>query len=99
MPPAPVGPDRLAALGAALTPVRDRARAAAEEVLEHYPEVGDRETQAALDDFVDQAADLLREIDAASDELVTRLQVAARQAEPFALDQRGHVPHEDEVPR
>jgi hypothetical protein len=99
MPPAPVGPDRLAALGAALAPLRDCARAAAEEVLEHYPEVGDRETQAALDDLVDQAADLLREIDAGAGELAARLQVAARQAGPFALDQRGHVPHDDGVAR
>ena len=99
MPPAPVGRDPLAALGAALGPLRDCARAGAEEVLEHYPEVGDRETQRAVDDFVDQAADLLRELDAAATDLAARLQVVARQAGPFGLDQRGHVVHEDEVPR
>jgi hypothetical protein len=99
MPPAPVGPDRLAALGAALAPVRDCARAAAAEVLEHYPEVGDRETQAAVDDLVDQAADLLREIDAGAGELAARLQVAERQARPSALDRQDPVPHDDGVPR
>jgi hypothetical protein len=99
MPPAPVGPDRIAALGAALPPLRDCARAGAEEILAHYPEVGDRETQAAVDDFVDQAADLLREVDAGTTDLAARLQVAARQAGPFALDRRGHVLHDDEVPR
>ena len=78
--------------------MRDCARSGADEVLEHYPEVGDREVQSALDALVDQAADLLRELDAAATDLEGRVRVAARQAGPFALDDRGHRLH-DEVPR
>ena len=47
MPPASVDPDRLRLLGAALAPLRECAREGAEEVLSQFPEVGDRETQAA----------------------------------------------------
>jgi hypothetical protein len=99
MPPAPVGPDRLAPLVQALTAVRDAARAGAEELLEHYPELGDRDTQSSVDEVVDHAADLLRELDAAATELVGRFSVAARQAAPPGLDDRATVLDDDEVHR
>ncbi|TPG19277.1 hypothetical protein [Pedococcus bigeumensis] len=80
MPPASVDPDRLRSLGAALGPLRECAREGAEEVLAPFPELGDRETQAALDGWVDQLADLLREIEATGSDLADRLRVAALNA-------------------
>ena len=80
MPPAPVDPDRLRSLGAALRPLRECAGQGAEEVLAQFPEVGHRETQAALDSWVEQAADLLREIDATASDLADVLRVAALNA-------------------
>jgi hypothetical protein len=77
MPPASVDPDRLRSLGAALGPLRECAREGAEEVLAEFPDVGDRETQAALDLWVEHLADLLREIDATGSDLADRLRVAA----------------------
>ena len=77
MPPASVDTDRLRSLGAALGPLRECAREGAEEVLAELPEVGDRETQAALDSWVEHLADLLREIDATGADLADRLRVAA----------------------
>jgi sugar phosphate isomerase/epimerase len=77
MPPASVDPERLRSLGAALAPLRDCAREGADEVLAHFPEVRDRETQAVLDAWVDQVADLLREVDATAADLAARLRVAA----------------------
>ena len=77
MPPASVDPDRLRSLGAALGPLRECAREGAEEVLAQFPELGDRETQAAVDGWVEQLADLLREIDATGSDLADRLRVAA----------------------
>jgi hypothetical protein len=81
MPPASVDPDRLRSLGAALGPLRTCAREGAEEVLSQFPEVGDRETQAALDSWVEHLADLLREIDATGSDLADRLRVAALNAD------------------
>ena len=80
MPPASVDPDRLRSLGAALGPLRKCARDGAEEVLSQFPEVGDRETQAALDSWVEHLADLLREIDATGSDLADRLRVAGLNA-------------------
>jgi hypothetical protein len=80
MPPASVDPDRLRSLGAALGPLRECAREGAEELLAQFPELGDRETQAALDSWVEHVADLLREIDAAGSDLADRLRVAALNA-------------------
>jgi hypothetical protein len=77
MPPASVDPGRLRSLGAALGPLHECTREGAEEVLAQFPEVGDRGTQAALDGWVDQLADLLREIDATTVDLAGRLRVAA----------------------
>ena len=73
MPPARVDPDRLRSLGAALEPLRECARDGAEEVLAQFPEMGDRETQLVVDAWVDQLADLLREIDATTTDLVGRV--------------------------
>ncbi|MEO5981226.1 MAG: hypothetical protein ABIQ13_02810 [Pedococcus sp.] len=77
MPPAQVAPEALRALGAALGPLRDCARSGADEVLDHLPEVGDRELQTVLDDYLDQVADLLREVDACVADVTGRLRVAA----------------------
>ncbi|SDP24661.1 hypothetical protein SAMN04489867_1847 [Pedococcus dokdonensis] len=73
MPPARVDPARPLLLGADLEPLRECVRAAAEEVLAQFPTVGDRETQAVVDGWVDQLADLLREIDATATELALRV--------------------------
>jgi len=80
MPSASVDPDRLRSLGAALGPLRECAKEGAEEVLAEFPDVGDRETQAALDSWVEHLADLLREIDATGSDLADRLRVAALNA-------------------
>ncbi len=80
MPPASVDPERLRSLGTALGPLRECAREGAEEVLTQFPELGDRQTQAALDGWVEQVADLLREIDATGSDLADRLRVAALNA-------------------
>lgn len=69
MPPARVHDDRPLLLGAGLAPLRDCVRAGADEVLAQFPTLGDRETQAALDGWVEQLADLLREVDATATEL------------------------------
>ena len=77
MPPAPVSPDRLLRLAAALAPLRECLRTGADEVLGLYPEVGDREAQSALEACLDQVADLLRGLDATTTELADRLRIAA----------------------
>ena len=79
---ASVDRDRVLALGSALAPWQECARAGADEVLAHLVEVGDRDTQSALDDYLDLVADLLREIDASTSDLAARLQIAAGRAEP-----------------
>ena len=91
MPPARVDPDRLRSLGAALGPLRECARDGAEEVLEQFPEVGDRETQAVLDGWVEQVADLLREIEATATDLAGQLHVASL-AEPTGPTDPGGLP-------
>jgi hypothetical protein len=80
MPSAAADPQRLLALSEALAPLRDAARRGADEVLGHYIEVGDRETQAVLDGYLEQAADALREIDSAATDLAGRLRVASQTA-------------------
>jgi hypothetical protein len=77
MPPARVDPDRLRSLGAALVPLREYARDGADEVLAQFPDVGHRDTQAVLDGWVEQLADLLREVDAAATDLAVTLRIAA----------------------
>ena len=78
MPPARVDPDRLRSLGAALEPLRECARDGAEEVLEQFPDLGDRETQAVLDGWVEQVADLLREVETTSTDLAGQLHLPGR---------------------
>lgn len=80
MPSASVDPERLLALSSALGPLREASRDGAEEVLGHFVEAGDRETQLAIEAFMDQAADTLRALDAAATELAGRLRVAAQSA-------------------
>lgn len=76
MPPAPVPPEALRRLGAALAALRGSAREGADEVLAHLPEVGDRGLQTALDDYLDQVADLLREVDASATDVAARLRLS-----------------------
>ena len=93
MPPARVDPDRLRSLGAALEALRECAGEAAEELLEHLPEVGDRETQAALDGWVEQVADLLRAVDATATDLAGGMRVASlAEHRPLADRQEGVRP-------
>jgi hypothetical protein len=73
MPREPVASDLLPALAAALAPVRDVARDGADEVLAHYPDLGDREVQSALERFLEQVADLLREVEASAVDLTAWL--------------------------
>jgi len=84
MPREPVASDPLPALAAVLAPVREVARAGADEVLAHYPELGDREAQSALETYLDQVADLLREIEASVADLVTRIGPLPRPESPAA---------------
>jgi hypothetical protein len=78
MPPAPADPGRLLALGTALGPWQECARGGADEVLAHLVEIGDRDTQLALDAYLDTVADLLRELDASATDLAARLGTAAQ---------------------
>ena len=80
MPAAPVGREGLDAFEARLRPLAACARAGADEVLDHYPEVGDRLTQRALDGYLDQLADLLREVEASTCDLADRVRVLSLSA-------------------
>jgi hypothetical protein len=72
-----VDPERLLGLGATLESLRTVARDGADEALEHFPEVGDRVTQNALDALLEQLADTLRAVDAEATEVAGRLRIAA----------------------
>ncbi|MDF2146376.1 hypothetical protein [Knoellia sp. p5-6-4] len=85
MPSSSVDPERLLGLGATLESLRSVARAGAEEVLGHFPEVGDRPTQNALDGLLEQLADTLRAVDAEATELAGRLRIAATSQRATAL--------------
>jgi hypothetical protein len=76
--PSSVDPARLVALDVRLDALRAVARDGAEEVLGHFPEVGDRPTQGALDGLLEQLADTLRAIEAEAGELTGRLRTAAQ---------------------
>lgn len=78
MPRTPVSPDPLPALEAALDAARGSAREGADEVLSHYPELGDRDTQSTLEAHLDQVADLLREVEASCAELCDRVRLSRR---------------------
>lgn len=75
-----VDPERLLALGTALADLRETARDGADEVLAHFPELGEREVQAAVDGLLEQLADTLRALDAEATELAGRLRIAAQSA-------------------
>ena len=87
MPRTPVPPDPLAALGAALEGVRAVARDGADEVLSHYPELGDREAQSTLEAYLDQVADLLREVEASCGDLSDRVRLGGGRGRPAATDE------------
>jgi hypothetical protein len=78
MPRTPVSPDPLPALEAALDAARGSAREGADEVLAHYPELGDRDTQSSLEAYLDQVADLLREVEASCADLSDRVRLTSR---------------------
>ncbi|GAA2739246.1 hypothetical protein GCM10009867_34520 [Pedococcus aerophilus] len=99
MPPAQVGPEALERLGAALGSLRECARSGADEVLDHLPEVGDRELQTVLDDYLDQVADLLREVEASATDVTGRLRVAAARRASSAQVAEGGVAALDDAPR
>jgi len=77
MPPAPVDPDRPRSLEAALRALGECARDGAQEVLSQFPELGDRQAQAALDAWVDQLADLLQAMHETAGELAGRVSMPA----------------------
>lgn len=99
MPPAPVSPDRLRALGAALVPLRECARTGAEEVLGLDPEIGDRSAQSALEACLDQVADVLRAIDDAASELADRLRLAASATSRTDDEVRASLDRAGQLPR
>lgn len=73
MPPSHPRPEDLAALSTALSDTGDHCAEAGEEILDHMVTVGDHSTQAELEDVVDRAADVLRELSATCRELVLSL--------------------------
>ncbi len=78
MPPSHPRPEDLATLSAALSDTGDHCAAAGEDLLDHLVTVGDHTTQAALEEVVDGAVDVLRELSASSRELVLSLGPEAR---------------------
>jgi hypothetical protein len=78
MPSEPGPADLTSALGAALAGLRENAGAGVEDVLDLFPVAGDRDTQRALDAYLEQVADLLREVEASAGELEATLGIAAR---------------------
>jgi hypothetical protein len=75
MSPAPAESSRLRILGDALAKLRDCAGAGADEVLGLYPDVGDRETQQAVESCLEDLADVLRRLDEGATSLVDDLYV------------------------
>lgn len=103
MPSSSVDPERLLGLGATLESLRAVARVGADEALEHFPEVGDRVTQNALDGLLEQLADTLRAVDAEATEVAGRLRIAATSApgparSPSPADFPGGSAAADDVP-
>ncbi|WP_270886522.1 hypothetical protein [Pedococcus sp. 5OH_020] len=62
MPLAPAGATPCPSPAEALASLRECAGAGATEVLDHFPALGDRQTQAALDEYVEHVAALLDEM-------------------------------------
>jgi len=96
MPSSSVDPARLVGLSGSLDALRAVARGGAEEVLGHFPEVGDRPTQSTLDDLLEQLADTLRAIEAEAGELTGRLRIAAQSAAQPHPDESGAASGADE---
>jgi len=92
MPPAQDGHDRSPSPGVALRSLRECARSGADEVLSHLPELGDREVQSVLDGYLDQVADLLRELDASASDLADRLDLAGDPVPTADTTASGAVP-------
>ncbi|HEY7719276.1 MAG TPA: hypothetical protein VH915_10965 [Pedococcus sp.] len=73
MPPADPQPRR--SLDTALQALRETARDGADELLDLFPELGERTVQVALDTLLEQAADVLRALDAEAGELAARARI------------------------
>lgn len=73
MPPSHPRPEDLATLRAALSATSEHAVTAGDDLLAAMVTVGDHTTQTAVDDLVDTAADVLREISAGCSELALSL--------------------------
>ena len=75
-----VDPGRILAAAAALGPLRDRCEAGAAELLGQFAVVGDRRLQVAVDQLVDDAADLLLAVSGEAGELALALRTSASRA-------------------
>lgn len=80
MPPSHPRPEDLTALGAAMSSTADDAAACGDQLLDHLVTVGDHASQIALDGFVDEAVDILRELSAGCRELALTLRSGAASA-------------------
>ncbi|NNM46305.1 hypothetical protein [Knoellia koreensis] len=76
MPSEPGPADLTSALGAALASLREGAGSGVDDALDLFPVTGDRDTQRALDTYLEQLADLLREVEASAGELEATLRIA-----------------------
>jgi hypothetical protein len=65
-------------LGAALASLREGAGSGVDDALDLFPVTGDRDTQRALDTYLEQLADLLREVEASAGELEATLRMSGR---------------------
>lgn len=77
MPPASADDARLAWLGDVLAALSATSARSADEVLSLYPEVAHRQTQAAVESWLDEVATLLRAIDSVAARIADDLHVAA----------------------
>ena len=77
MPPEPDAVERTTLVGA-LAGLGASAEAGADDLLDLFPVAGDREAQRAVDSYLEQVADLLREVQATALELTATLQVVGR---------------------
>lgn len=82
MPPSHPRPEDLAALGDALSTTGGHTAEVGELLLDHLVTAGDHATQQALDGFVDDCVDALREISAGARELALGLGPQAARATP-----------------
>ena len=73
MPPSHPRPEDLSTLAAAVSTTAGHTAEAADHLLDQMVTVGDHATQARVDDVVDAAADVLRELSAGARELTLAL--------------------------